>query len=105
MFMTFTTKARISRMPRNGFTLIELLVVVAIIAILAALLLPALRGARDKAKQIQCAANLKQIGIAALLYAGDNNDCVPFFYQTGTRWGDISYSWASMINPYLTQKP
>jgi prepilin-type N-terminal cleavage/methylation domain-containing protein len=75
------TPKLLSRPAKNGFTLIELLIVIAIIAILAAMLLPVLSKAKERALRISCANNLREYGMALRIYANDANDNLPNTYS------------------------
>jgi prepilin-type N-terminal cleavage/methylation domain-containing protein/prepilin-type processing-associated H-X9-DG protein len=84
---------------RRGFTLIELLVVIAIIAILAAILFPVFAQAREKARTAVCASNLKQIGLAIVMYAQDYDETFPpANYGPTAAAGDW---WLTLVDPYI----
>ncbi len=79
---------------QTGFTLIELLVVIAIIAILAAILFPVFAQAREKARQISCVSNEKQIDLAVMMYAQDYDETYPL------AWGYVG-AWWETVDPYI----
>lgn len=87
-----------------GFTMIELLTVIAIIGILAALLLPAVSSARERAKRTACASNLKQIGAAIMLYAGDYQNHVPPAYVSDAFGNNVNWAVLLTNGSYATAK-
>jgi len=99
------------RPTRRAFTLIELLVVIAIIAILAALLLPALSKAKDRAKLIACTSNLRQWGMAIRMYIDDNGDRIPRdgmdtsgqYPGSNGAENDLN-AWFNLLPPYMGEK-
>ena len=99
---------------RGGFTLIELLVVIAIIAILMAIMMPALQRVREQAREITCRSNLRQYGVAQAMYLDDNEDRYPSAwrslvanerpvagYERYCRWHDPRYPADGPFWPYL----
>jgi prepilin-type N-terminal cleavage/methylation domain-containing protein/prepilin-type processing-associated H-X9-DG protein len=126
-------KTKVAKMTRRGFTLIELLVVIAIIAILAAMLLPALAKAKQKAQNANCISNLRQWGLAQTMYVDDNSQLFPAtkiangtpgtpgdYSEDQPRWLDLtdvehqnlssgaSYgrdAWFNALPPYIKSKP
>jgi prepilin-type N-terminal cleavage/methylation domain-containing protein len=101
-------------MKRRGFTLIELLVVIAIIAILAGMLFPTFAQSRESARKVSCTSNVKQLGYALMMYAGDNDGVYPEHDRTTTdstyerggvvvaNWSNTPVvNWAQAIQPYV----
>lgn len=95
---------RASRYPYMGsgagFTLIELLVVIAIIAILAAILFPVFAQAREKARQVSCLSNCKQLGLGYMMYTQDYDETFAF----AERWGGAGQGWGGRIYPYVKNR-
>jgi prepilin-type processing-associated H-X9-DG protein/prepilin-type N-terminal cleavage/methylation domain-containing protein len=99
-----------TRQKLHGFTLVELLVVIGIISLLIAMLLPALNKAREAAKTIQCASNMRQIGMAMHLYCQDNQGYIPRYNETKKDathpegWPDGERIWFQrlLLNGYLS---
>jgi prepilin-type N-terminal cleavage/methylation domain-containing protein/prepilin-type processing-associated H-X9-DG protein len=105
--LTFAGRHEAGR-ERLGFTLIELLVVIAVIALLASLLLPALRKAREQARRLQCMSQLREVGNASQLYVSSNSDYYPTnSLEPGTQFGWMGETGLTYNGPGLdvTDRP
>jgi prepilin-type N-terminal cleavage/methylation domain-containing protein/prepilin-type processing-associated H-X9-DG protein len=90
---------------RSGFTLVELLVVIGIIAILIALLLPSLSKARKQASNVKCLANLHQLALAYMQYAGANRGKLPVYENYSGTMDPASVTWQEQLRPYYGKTP
>ena len=106
MFYQARKRSQEGSTPSQGFTLIELLVVIAIIAILAAILFPVFAKAREKARQITCLSNEKQINLAMMQYVQDFDETMPAATITTNIYDSSQphYSWAYVVYPYVKSK-
>ena len=95
-------KKGMAQRHQPAFTLIELLVVIAIIAILASLLLPALSRAKSKASSVQCLSQMRQIGLATILYVDDSDGYLPRSSHSALAYGQLPWGYA--LVPYVLGK-
>jgi prepilin-type N-terminal cleavage/methylation domain-containing protein/prepilin-type processing-associated H-X9-DG protein len=88
-------------MRKLGFTLIELLVVIAILAILAAILFPVFARAREKARSASCLSNMRQMGVAMMMYVGDYDEIYPAYCLHHDGCGACGTPWWTAVQPYV----
>ncbi len=99
-----TMKNSTKKHRKAGFTLVELLVVIAIMALLIAILLPALRQARESARQVICLSNLRQIGLGSLAYGQDAREWLPSWNSLGNDKPNGPLNWTTTIATYVGAK-